>query len=160
MADRGRGKMLRQLFAGLLIAAALASAPAARAQDWPVRPVRVIIPLGPGGGGDTFARALNDELQKRLGQPFIMENRAGGSLNIGSRACAEAPPDGYTICVLTSESIVYNPFLFKNLPFDPDRDFEPVSNLFFNTVAFVANSQLKVRTIPELIALAKAKPGT
>jgi tripartite-type tricarboxylate transporter receptor subunit TctC len=122
--------------------------------------VRIIIPLGPGGGGDVFTRALADELQKALRQPVVVENRTGGALNIGTRACAEAPPDGYTICVLSSEPVIYNQFLFKSLPFDPDKDFAPISNLFFNTLALVANNSLKVRTIPDLVALAKARPGT
>ena len=69
----------------------------ASAQDWPTRPVRIIIPLGPGGGGDVFTRLLAEELQKRFGQPFVVENRPGGGLNIGTRACAEAAPDGYTL---------------------------------------------------------------
>ena len=72
----------------------------------------------------------------------------------------EAPPDGYTICVLSSEPVIYNQFLFKSLPFDPDKDFAPISNLFSNTLALVANNSLKVRTIPDLVALAKARPGT
>jgi tripartite-type tricarboxylate transporter receptor subunit TctC len=120
----------------------------------------VIIPLGAGGGGDVFTRALADELQKAWGQPVVVENRTGGALNIGTRACAESPPDGYTICVLSSEPVVYNQFLFKSLPFDPDKDFQPIANLFFNTLALVANPSLKVRTISDLIALSKARPGT
>jgi tripartite-type tricarboxylate transporter receptor subunit TctC len=90
----------------------------------------------------------------------VVENRTGGALNIGTRACAESPPDGYTICVLSSEPVVYNQLLFRSLPFDPDKDLAPIVNLFFNTLAFVANSSLKVRTIPDLIALSKARPGT
>lgn len=132
----------------------------ALAQNYPNRTVRVIIPLGAGGGGDIFTRALSDELQKRLGQSFVVENRTGGGLNIGTRACAESAPDGYTICVLSSEPIVYNQFLFKTIPFNPERDFEPITNLFFNTLVFAVNSSLKVKTIPELIALAKKQPGT
>jgi tripartite-type tricarboxylate transporter receptor subunit TctC len=130
------------------------------AQDYPNRTVRVIIPLGAGGGGDIFTRALTDELQKRLGQTFVVENRTGGGLNIGTRACAEAAPDGYTICVLSSEPVVYNQFLFKSLPFDPEKDFAPITNLFFNTLLLAVNNSLKVKTVPELIALAKAKPAT
>jgi tripartite-type tricarboxylate transporter receptor subunit TctC len=130
------------------------------AQDYPNRTVRVIIPLGAGGGGDIFTRALTDELQKRLGQTFVVENRTGGGLNIGTRACAEAAPDGYTICVLSSEPVVYNQFLFKSLPFDPEKDFAPITNLFFNTLLLAVNNSLKVKSVPELIALAKAKPAT
>jgi tripartite-type tricarboxylate transporter receptor subunit TctC len=132
----------------------------APAQDYPTRTIRVIIPLGAGGGGDVFTRALADELQKALRQPVVVENRTGGALNIGTRACAEAAPDGYTICVLSSEPVVYNQFLFKSLPFDPEKDLEPISNLFFNTLALVVNPSLKVATIPGLVALSKAKPGT
>jgi tripartite-type tricarboxylate transporter receptor subunit TctC len=148
---------------GLAVCAVLAwlapSAPA-NAQDWPTRTVRMIIPLGAGGGGDVFSRLLAEELQKRFGQPFVVENRPGGGLNIGARACAEAAPDGYTICVMSSEPVVYNQFLFKSLPFNPEKDFEPITNLFVNSVALVANSSLNVKTIPDLVALAKAKPGT
>lgn len=136
----------------------LALCAAAPAQDYPTRTIRVIIPLGAGGGGDVFTRALADELQKALRQPVVVENRTGGALNIGARACAEAAPDGYTICVLSSEPVVYNQFVFKSLPFDPEKDFEPISNLFFNTLALVANSSLKVKTIADLVALAKARP--
>ena len=138
-----------------LIAAVAACVAPAMAQNYPSKTVRVIIPLGPGGGGDIFTRAVSDELQKRLGQTFIVENRPGGGLNIGTRACAEAPPDGHTICVLSSEPIVYSQFLFKSLPFNPEKDFEPITNLFFNTLAFAVNNSLGVKTVPELMALAK-----
>ncbi|HKA73120.1 MAG TPA: tripartite tricarboxylate transporter substrate binding protein [Xanthobacteraceae bacterium] len=138
----------------------LAAGPAATAQVYPTRTVRVIIPLGPGGGGDVFTRALADELQKAWGQPVVVENRPGGGLNIGARACAESVPDGYTICVLSSEPLVYNQFLFKSLPFDPEKDFVPITNLFFNTLALVVNSALGVKTIPDLVALSRARPGT
>ena len=130
------------------------------AQDYPARPIRIIIPLGPGGGGDVFTRALADELQKALGQPVVVDNRPGGGLNIGARACAESSPDGYTICVMSSEPVIYNQFLFRSLPYDPEKDFEPIAILFVNTLALVVNSALKVRTIPDLVALSRAKPGT
>jgi tripartite-type tricarboxylate transporter receptor subunit TctC len=128
--------------------------------DWPSRPVRIIIPLGAGGGGDVFARLLAEKLQERFGQAFLVENRPGGGLNIGARACAEAAPDGYTLCILSSEPVVYNQFMFKSLPFNPEKDFEPITNLFINSNALVANASLGVKTIPELVSLAKAKPGT
>lgn len=130
------------------------------AQDWPTRTVRIIIPLGAGGGGDVFARLLAEELRRRFGQPFVVENRTGGALNIGMRACAKSPPDGYTFCITTSEPIVYNQFLFKTLPFNPETDFEPITNLFFNPVAVVANRSLNIKTLDEMMALAKARPGT
>jgi tripartite-type tricarboxylate transporter receptor subunit TctC len=150
-------------FLAHLIALGICLAPAAAQdaiKDWPNRTVRIIIPLAAGGGGDIFTRLLADELQKRLGQPFVVENRPGGGLNIGARACAESAPDGYTLCVMSSEPVVYNQFLFKSLPFNPEKDFTPIANLFFNLEALVVNSNLNVKTIPELVALAKAKPGT
>jgi tripartite-type tricarboxylate transporter receptor subunit TctC len=155
----------RTLVSLVIVAALLTLSLPMHAQEYPrpqypVRSSRVIIPLGPGGGGDVFTRAIADELQKAWGQPVVVENRTGGALNIGARSCAEATPDGYTICVLSSEPVVYNQFLYKSLPFDPDKDFAPITNLFFNTLALVANSSLKLRTIPDLIAMSKAKPGT
>src|SRR5262245_9310355 len=142
------------------VAVWLAPWASASAQDYPTRTVKIIIPLGPGGGGDVFTRALADELQKALRQPVVVENRPGGSLNIGTKACADAAPDGHTICVLSSEPVVYNQFLFKVLPFDPEKNLEPISGLFFNTLALVVNNSLKVTTIDGLVALSKAKPGT
>ena len=149
---------IRNAFAAAALA--LSAFTPAAAQDWPARPVRIIIPLGPGGGGDVFSRLLAEELQKHFGQPFVVENRPGGGLNIGTRACAEAPPDGYTICVLSGEPVVYNQFSFKNLPFNPEKDLDPIVNLFINANALVINSKLGAKTIPEMVALAKAKPGT
>ncbi len=150
-------RMLAMPFTAIAVALALLMPAAARAQGYPTKTVRVIIPLGAGGGGDIFTRALSDQLQKRLGRSFVVENRPGGGLNIGTRACAESAPDGYTICVISNEPITYNQFLFKSLPFNPEKDFEPITNLFFNTLAFAVNPDLKVKTIPELMALAKTK---
>jgi tripartite-type tricarboxylate transporter receptor subunit TctC len=152
--------MCRILACCALLIANLAAAAPLVAQEWPARPVRIIIPLGPGGGGDVFTRAVAEELQKSLGQPFLVENRPGGGLNIGSRACAEAAADGYTLCVLSGEPVVYNQFTFKSLPFNPEKDFEPVANMFINANALAANASLGVKTVPALVALAKAKPGT
>ncbi len=143
-----------------LIAGWLASIVPAVAQDYPARPVRIVFPLAAGGGGDVFTRALADELQKAWGQPVVVENRPGGGQNIGARACAEAAPDGYTLCVMSSEPAVYNQFLFKTIPYDPEKDFQPVANLFFNTLALVANPDLKVKSFAEFIALAKERRGS
>ena len=156
---------MKRFFVWPVVAAALLAASAAApaqdaSKDWPTRTVRIVIPLGAGGGGDIFARLLAEELQKKFGQSFIVENRPGGGLNIGARACAEAAPDGYTICVMSSEPVVYNQFLFESIPFNPEKDFEPITNLFINSVALVANAKLNIRTIPEMVALAKAQPGT
>ena len=105
-------------------------------------------------------RALGDELHKRWGQPIVVENRPGGMQNLGARACTEAPPDGYTICILNAEPIAYNQFLLKSMPFDPERGLTPVTNLYHLIQTLVVNSSLKVKTVDELIALSKAKAGT
>ena len=126
-----RDALPRFFIASILAVVSLVVCASVAAQDYPTRPIRVIISLGAGGGGDVFARALADELSKTLHQPVIVENRPGGALNIGTRACAESAPDGYTVCVLSSEPMVYNQFAFKSLPFDPEKDFEPISLLFF-----------------------------
>jgi tripartite-type tricarboxylate transporter receptor subunit TctC len=143
----------------LIVAALLCAEGSAFAQDYPTRPVRAIVAVGPGGTGDVVTRVLGEELHRRWGQPIVVENRAGGASNIGARACAEAAADGYTICIMPGEPLAYNPFLFRKLPFDPRKDFAPVINLFFNTQALVVNAALGVRTVDELIALSRAKAG-
>jgi tripartite-type tricarboxylate transporter receptor subunit TctC len=142
----------------LMLSVLLASLPA-RAQDYPVRPIRAITNLGAGGLSDILMRGIGDELHKRWGQTVVVENRPGGSYNIGARACAEAAPDGYTICVLLSDAVVYNPHLFKSLPFD-ERALHPVMNLAYLLQVLAAGSALKARTIDDLVAYSKANPGT
>ncbi len=132
----------------------------AAADDYPSRTVRTIVAVGAGGTGDVFMRVLAQELTKVWGQPVIVEDRPGAASNIGARACAEAPPDGYTLCVLPGEPLAYNQFLYKSLGFDPEKGFAPIVNLFFNTQALVASAALKVKTVDELVALSKAHPGT
>jgi tripartite-type tricarboxylate transporter receptor subunit TctC len=148
--------MIRIVLAASLIG--LAVLPAA-AEDYPTRPVRIIFPLAAGGGGDVFTRGIADELQKAWRQPVVVENRPGGGQNIGARACVEATPDGYTICVMSSEPAVYNQFLFKTIPYDPEKDLQPIANLFSNTLAVVINGDTKVKTFAEMIAMAKRQPG-
>src|SRR6476620_7213523 len=105
--------MMKIVLAAALLGLAILHAPSpAAAQDYPTRPVRIVFPLAAGGGGDVFTRGLADELQKAWRQPVVVENRPGGGQNIGARACAEAVPDGYTICVMSSEPVVYNQYLF------------------------------------------------
>jgi len=114
----------------LLTVALMAVAGAALAQDYPTRPIRALTTTSAGGISDIFMRALGDELLKRWGQPIVVENRPGGMQNLGARACTEAPPDGYTICILNAEPIAYNQFLLKNMPFDPEKGLQPVTNLY------------------------------
>jgi tripartite-type tricarboxylate transporter receptor subunit TctC len=144
------------VIAGLIVGLATP----ALAQDYPSRPIKALTTTSAGGISDVFMRALGDELHKRLGQPIVVENRPGGMQNLGARACAEAPPDGYTLCIIPGEPLVFNQFLFKSLAFDPENGFEPITQLFFITQALVVSAALDVRTLPELVALSKAKPGT
>jgi tripartite-type tricarboxylate transporter receptor subunit TctC len=138
-------------FAGATLIAALlsfAAAAPAHAQAYPDRPIRVIGSSSPGGISDVFIRTLGEELHKRLGQPLVVENRAGGAFNIATRACAEAPNDGYTICILPNEPVTYNLFLFKNLPFDPDKGLAPITQLFFMTQVLAVSTSLNVKSLP------------
>jgi tripartite-type tricarboxylate transporter receptor subunit TctC len=144
----------------LLILALVTAPGSASAQDYPTRPIKALTTNSAGGISDVFMRALGDELLKRWGQPIVVENRPGGMQNVGARACTEAPPDGYTICILNAEPIAYNQFLLKSMPFDPEKGLQPVTNLYHLIQTLVVNSQLGVNTIDELIALSKAKPGT
>lgn len=132
----------------------------ARASDYPTKPIRVIIAVSPGGIADIFMRALGERLSAQLKQPFIMENRPGGAFNIASRNCAEAAPDGYTICVLPGEPLTYNQFLFKNPGFDATKDFAPITTLFFITQVVAVNTALGVKDFDQLAKLSKDKPNT
>ena len=130
------------------------------AQDYPSRPIRVLTTTSAGGISDIFMRALGEELRLRLGQPLVVDNRPGGMQNVGARACTEAPPDGYTICIINADPMVYNQFLIKNMPFDPENGLQPIVNLYHLIHMLVVNTDLKVKNVDELIALSKAKPGT
>ena len=145
---------------GVAAAAMLMSIVAAPAQNYPTRPIRIITANSAGGTSDIFVRALADELQKRLGQPVIIENRSGGGMNIAGRACAEAANDGYNICLLPNETLTLNQFTYKSIPYDPEKDFDPITNAFINTQVMVVSAVLNVKSLDELAALSKAKPGT
>jgi tripartite-type tricarboxylate transporter receptor subunit TctC len=133
---------------------------AAAAEDYPTRPIKVITNTSAGGLSDIFGRAVGEEIRKDWGQPLIVDNRPGGSQNVGARACAEQTPDGYTICIINADAMVYNQFLFKQLPFNPEKDLVPVTNLYHLIQTLVVNASLNVKTVDELIAASKAKPGT
>ena len=130
------------------------------AQNYPTRPIRVIVTTSPGGLSDVFVRALSEPLHKRLGQPVVVENRAGGFMILGARACADANPDGYTFCVMPGEPLTYNQFTQKSLPYDPVKSFEPVTNFFFITQALGVSTKLGVKSLDELAAYSKQKSGT
>jgi len=146
--------MKRWLLAGL---ATLFSAFAA-AQGFPERPVRIVVPLTPGGSPDTIARAIAQALSGVWTQPVVVENRTGGSQNIGSDIVAKSPPDGYTWLLAPDNVFSVNPYLGKQ-PFDPLVDLMPVTQVARIQFLLVVNPDLPAKSVPELIALAKSKPG-
>jgi tripartite-type tricarboxylate transporter receptor subunit TctC len=143
----------------LVAAGVSAIGSSASAQTYPARPIKAITDVGPGGTYDIFVRSLGEALQPRWGQPLVVEPRPGGNFIIGGRACAEAAPDGYTLCVLSRQTLAANEFLYKKIPYAPGS-FIPIMNLLYNTQVIFANASLNVRTLDELAALAKAQPKT
>jgi len=139
--------------AALLIAPGLASA-----QNYPTRPVTIIVPAPAGGGIDLIARVVGEKLSVRLGQPFIVENRPGASNNLGTAVLANARPDGYTIGVVGGSHNI-NKFLFKNLGWDPEKSFAPIVYTHEIPLVFAIYPKLPVKTIPELVKWMKANPG-
>jgi tripartite-type tricarboxylate transporter receptor subunit TctC len=144
--------MLTRWIAGFVLALAAASA---LAQAWPTRPIRFIIGFAPGGSNDVAARLLAPGLGDRLGQPVIVENRPGAGGIVGIDAVAKAPPDGYTIGIGVSGALTINPSLMK-LPFDPQKDFAPITMFCLNPIALIANPGVGAANFRELLAKAKA----
>ena len=140
-----------------VVAAALCFSNAA-AQDYPARSVRVIVPFEAGGALDAIARIIAPRLSDAWGQQVIVENRAGAGGNIGAQAAARSKPDGYTLFVNTP-SFAVNPSLQKNLPYDPEKDFAPISMLAWTNGVLLVPPSLPVKSVKELVALAKARPG-
>src|SRR5256885_6200919 len=153
-ASRG-GRVKRWLVAAL--AALIASA--AVAQTFPDRPLKIIVPLPPGGSPDTIARTLATHLQATWGQPLVVENRTGGSQNIGADAVAKSAPDGYTWLLAPDNVFVINPYIAKATSFDPLTDLMPVTEVARILFLFVVPSSLPVNSTQELITYAKAHPG-
>jgi len=140
-------------------AAALSAAPGgARAQTWPTRPVRIIVPFQPGGSTDIFARLAAQKLTEHFGKQFYVENVAGATGNVGTAQAARAAPDGHTFLIAFS-SYVVNPTLFAKLPFDPDKDFAPVTLAVAAPNLVTVNPSLPARNLKELVALIKSSPG-
>ena len=151
---------LRRVIGSLsLLAAIAAPAPFAAAQDFPTKSIRIISPVPAGGLSDIALRPMAQELSKRLGQPVIVDNRPGAGGVIAGRACAQAAPDGYTICNLFNDVVNNAPFLFKNVGYNPKTDFVPIINVFTIITSFLITPSLNVNTLPELIELSKKQPG-
>ena len=141
----------------VLSACTLAMSPAA-AQNYPVKPVRVVVPFPAGGPNDLVVRPTAQKLQELLGQPFVLDFRPGGSAIIGTDHVAKAPPDGYTLLIL-SVTFVINTATYARLPYDAVRDFAPISSIAAGDILLVVNKVVPARTVKELVALARANPG-
>jgi tripartite-type tricarboxylate transporter receptor subunit TctC len=148
---------------GILLAATGAAAAAtlprmARADTYPSRPVRIIVAFGAGGPGDVFARLMAEKFSEHFSQQFFVENIVGAGGNIGTEKAAKSPPDGYTILINANNQII-NPLLYETVPYDPVKDFAPVSLAAGFPTAFTVNAAVPAKTVAELVALVRATPG-
>jgi tripartite-type tricarboxylate transporter receptor subunit TctC len=148
----------RALLAAAVLALPLA-VPQARAQAYPAKPVRIIVPQPPGGGFDQVGRLLADRVGKQMGQSFVVENRTGSGTLVGTDLAAKAAPDGYTLLIGSISNLALNPGLYANLPYDSLRDFEPIGLLVSYSYTLIARRDLPLKTLPEVIAYAKSNPG-
>jgi tripartite-type tricarboxylate transporter receptor subunit TctC len=145
---------MKRLFAACLAAIACSAA----AQPYPAKPIRIIVPFTPGSATDTMARPVADKLSSALGQPVVVENRPGAGGTIGIAALAKSPPDGYTLAVVSTGHVV-NPVLYASLPYDTIKDLSGVAPIAGQPCVLVVSPQLGVKTVKDLVALARAKPG-
>jgi len=148
---------MKTLLAGALLALGVAAS--AAAQTFPARVVRVIVPFPPGGGIDILLRTLAPELTTKWGQPVIVENRAGAGSNIGAEAVAKSAPDGHTLLATVNQTFTSNRFLYKSLPYDPERSFAPITLILQSDHFLLAHPSLPAKDVRELVALAKRQPG-
>jgi tripartite-type tricarboxylate transporter receptor subunit TctC len=143
----------------LLPLALLSAIVPAAAQEWPSKPVRIIVPFGAGSTPDVVARLIADHLQKKHAQAFVVENKPGASGNTGTDAVAKAAPDGATIGISIGGPLAINTLLFSKLPYDPAKDIAPITQLVTQPSALTVNSAVKVNSVAELVALLKREPG-
>lgn len=143
----------------LLIAIASIASATAWAQNWPTKPVTVVVPWPPGGPSDTAARPVSKAMSEALGQPFVVDNRGGASGNIGSALVAKAAPDGQTLLITSSSPIVINPHVYKQMPFDPQKDLAPVTNLLRVPLVLVVHPSVPAKNLKELIQHVKSEQG-
>ena len=151
--------MLRRTFIAVAWTIGLCAPQALLAQTYPSRPVTIVVPNAAGGGTDTIARVIADQLSKQLGSSFVVENRTGAGMVVGTVAVAKAPPDGHMLLVGLNGNMTVNPSLYAKLPYDPVADFVPVAMLATYPFMAVVNNDLPVKSIKELIAYLKSKPG-
>jgi tripartite-type tricarboxylate transporter receptor subunit TctC len=139
--------------------ASLALSVAAAAGTYPDKPVRIVVPYSPGGGGDVVGRPLAAELGKQLGGSFFIDNRGGAGGNIGAALVAKAPPDGQTLLMASGSILTVNPHIYKDMGFDPQKDLAPITNIAQGPMLVVVNPKVPAHNLKELIALAKKEPG-
>ncbi|MFO1395559.1 MAG: tripartite tricarboxylate transporter substrate binding protein [Burkholderiales bacterium] len=149
----------RRLLQAAFAAVALPLIARAADRTWPLRPVRIVVPFTPGGSTDILGREIAHKLSEALGQPFVVDNKPGAGGSIGAAAVASAPPDGYTLLMGHIGTLAVNPTLYKSLPYDPRTAFAPVALVAIVPNVLVVNPAVPARTVQELVALAKAKPG-
>ncbi|HWH41231.1 MAG TPA: tripartite tricarboxylate transporter substrate binding protein [Usitatibacter sp.] len=149
--------MIRRFAASLLLL--FAAATVAQAQSYPSKPVKIIVPFTPGSATDILARLVGEQLGRSLGQPFVIENKPGAGGIVGTQAAKDAAPDGYTLIAAGSGPFGINPGVYKSLPYDPVRDFEPIGNIALTPQAIVVGAQSPYKSIRDLVAAARAKPG-
>lgn len=147
-----------RMLVAVLCAVCLSLAAGASAQDYPSKPVRILVPFAPGGAVDTTARILTSKMTERLNWQFVVENRPGGNGFIATTAAAKAAPDGYTLLVAPNDVMTVTPNLFPNGPYDPVNDFEPVATLGAVPIVLVVNASSSFKSVPDLIAAAKSGP--
>jgi tripartite-type tricarboxylate transporter receptor subunit TctC len=150
---------IRTVARGALALAVLAAPAQAVAQDYPTRPVTIVVPQAPAAASDLLARTVGERLQALWGQTIVVDNRPGAGGNVGATYVARAPADGYTLMIGTDAMMTSNVYLYKNMPIDPVRDFAPITNAGANIICLAVHSQVPVGSVPELIAYAKALPG-
>ena len=151
--------VVRALATLATLAALAAFALPAQAQDYPTRPIRIIVPYTAGGSSDSVARTVGDKLQGRLNQSVIVENRPGGNAFIGTEYVAKAPADGYTLLLAGMTTHAAAPALYKKLPYDPVKDFAPITNVIESPIVVVVHPDVPANNLKELVAYAKANPG-
>jgi tripartite-type tricarboxylate transporter receptor subunit TctC len=144
----------------LALALVLAAPLIARADDYPSHPIRLVVPYAAGGGADSVARIVARKVSETIGQPIVIDNKGGAGSILGTEMVAKAEPDGYTLLLGQSGPISINPAIYKSLPYDPVKDFAPISMTTAYPYILVVNPALPAKTLQEFVALAKSKPGT
>jgi tripartite-type tricarboxylate transporter receptor subunit TctC len=152
-------KMRRRAALAFALAAACGTGPALAA-DYPTKPIKIVVPYAPGGGADSVARIVAKKVSETVGQAIVIENKGGAGAILGTDQVAKAEPDGYTLLLGQSGPISINPAVYKNLPYDPVKDFAPITMTTAYPYILVVNSELPARTLQELVALARSKPDS